>query len=465
MYFMHCSPVQTRVPPFAMVSQLYTIVMDRTKADRELEELRTGNKVRVLRTLGGAERAVCFTTDFLAAAESAAQADGSGAHGASVIAALQDTILPAFTGTAVTRAALLAALEERGAGSGLRSIDGLLGWGVLAAHTLAQEPSLAFGLPGGGLALRAVTEGRKVRLLAGPGRRGMWDEFCAHALLTLFWIQRSINGAISLKGTLHPRENRRSSWRCCSGGGTARRWRRRFSGGAGSAVARWARCGTSATRSGGAWSRDGCPRSARCCGSPTDREQRGDARVVAPAALPCSGKLSDQDATAPHSTCGAQLNQSRPFMRRKVSGNGAWMLTRATRFLARDRRGRSVLWRRALPGPEQRGLLPQRLLNSPVHERQVDLARVASCWIRRGCGVSSRICGGGLGRRRAGRRIGAGTARACILRRLRRTTTLCAARIFRVRQLFASFLLRCAALWPAQKARDGAGRLRDLSKV
>ena len=164
-------PVQTRVPPFAMVSQLYTIVMDRTKADRELEELRAGNKVRVLRTLGGAERAVCFTTDFLAAAESAAQADGSGTDGASVIAALRDTILPAFTGTAVTRAALLAALEEGGAGSGLKSIDVLLGWGVLTAHTLAQEPSFAFGLPGGGLALRAVTEGRKVRQSVGRGGR------------------------------------------------------------------------------------------------------------------------------------------------------------------------------------------------------------------------------------------------------------------------------------------------------
>lgn len=141
------------MPPFALVPQLYTVVMDRTKADRELDALRRRNRVRVVQVLGGTERAVLFTEDYISAIASRAEPP--------LLDILVHTILPGFTNTTLTRRELLAALAKE---PDTRWLEQLLDLGVITVHPLAREPSFAFALPNGGPALKAIIEGRKVRL-------------------------------------------------------------------------------------------------------------------------------------------------------------------------------------------------------------------------------------------------------------------------------------------------------------
>ncbi len=65
-------PAQAKVIPFATRSQLYTLLSDRTEADRQVEELRRANRIRLIQLpagggRGGEEHALLLTEDYLAA--------------------------------------------------------------------------------------------------------------------------------------------------------------------------------------------------------------------------------------------------------------------------------------------------------------------------------------------------------------------------------------------------------------
>lgn len=118
-----------RCPPFATKCQLYTVLRDRTIADRQLDELRRRNAVRMLQLPAPAARdayALVLTADYEAALEtcraelgaSGSRADGQGtaapAAAAEVFHWFARRVLPACTNVMVTHAELLRLLAGSG---------------------------------------------------------------------------------------------------------------------------------------------------------------------------------------------------------------------------------------------------------------------------------------------------------------------------------------------------------------
>eukprot|EP00887_Chlorella_sp_A99_P002948 scaffold24.g2948.t1 len=204
-----------RCIPFATKSQLYTVLRDRTLADRQLDKLRRRNRVRLVQLPGPAaapDYAIVLTEDY-AAALAAAKAEATACGGAVAAAAVVfdwflARVLPACTQVMLTHCELLRLLaaparKEHGSGSGgqprncgagqsaARSSSGsgqpaataaagaaapgeahvslLLSHGFLTRHTAGADGYL-FSLPGAGAAVRSVAAGR-AELLAALARR------------------------------------------------------------------------------------------------------------------------------------------------------------------------------------------------------------------------------------------------------------------------------------------------------
>ncbi|KAK9830644.1 hypothetical protein WJX74_000044 [Apatococcus lobatus] len=99
------------VAPFALRSQLYSLVNDRTCVDRQLDELRTGRQVKVLKLPASTdEYAYMFALDYCAMVQAAKQKHQA-AKGLvpelKVFEWLTDRVAPAYTKTTIQHAELL----------------------------------------------------------------------------------------------------------------------------------------------------------------------------------------------------------------------------------------------------------------------------------------------------------------------------------------------------------------------
>lgn len=108
-----------QVPPFALKPQLYTLVKDRTTADRELDELRRTNQVRIIKLpVSPEDYAIVLTADYEAAAAACAAElarDGPLTRKAllPVFSWFVDRVLPACCDVVITDAELKALLAQR----------------------------------------------------------------------------------------------------------------------------------------------------------------------------------------------------------------------------------------------------------------------------------------------------------------------------------------------------------------
>jgi serine/threonine-protein kinase 19 len=111
--------LQAKVAPFATRSQLYSVLADRTAVDRQLEELRRANAVRLLQLPASRdEQAVMLTADYCAALRQCQEAElpqGGGAEAGAAAAGQSSSVfgwfatrvLPACTEVMVTHAELV----------------------------------------------------------------------------------------------------------------------------------------------------------------------------------------------------------------------------------------------------------------------------------------------------------------------------------------------------------------------
>ncbi|KFM25657.1 Serine/threonine-protein kinase 19 [Auxenochlorella protothecoides] len=175
-----------------MVTQLYTLLPDRTKTDKELDALRLGNQVRLLQLPHGGVAAV--PTDAYSAGRNATR------DGPATAERFLSLVLPRHTGFGLTRTELAEALGPRHAAADL---EALLDWGALTRHPTAQTASYIFGLPDAGRCLRSVLEGR-LELLTMLQRRWHGETLEAELLrkgrlrrstLGVLWHLRDVLGA------------------------------------------------------------------------------------------------------------------------------------------------------------------------------------------------------------------------------------------------------------------------------
>ncbi|PSC67391.1 Serine threonine-kinase 19 [Micractinium conductrix] len=191
-------PPEARVLPFATRAQLYSLLSDRTTADRQLEELRRRNAVRLLQLptsgRGDEQHAIMLTSDYEAALRGCQQdlagsatnggGGGSGPSPAIVFEWFARRVLPVCTDTMVTHGDLVALLSGARVGAGSARSSGpaaaaaaratgaggggvteahvslLLNRGFLTRHT-ASADSYLFSMPSAGAAVRSVAAGRQ----------------------------------------------------------------------------------------------------------------------------------------------------------------------------------------------------------------------------------------------------------------------------------------------------------------
>lgn len=197
--------------PFAMRSQLYSLVKDPTEVDKQLDDMRLRHQIRLLKLPCNPDNcAVVQTSDYVAAIAAAAArlqqqqqqqgaAAGSGpnasanghdpsggdADGASAAAALADfveRVLPACTGVSASRAQVVQLMASQIAGGGGHpaeaglspcaikarrvaaadaAVSALLATGFMVRDTQRFGHGLLFALPGAGTAVSSIIAGRK----------------------------------------------------------------------------------------------------------------------------------------------------------------------------------------------------------------------------------------------------------------------------------------------------------------
>uniref|UniRef100_A0A1D2AEX6 Serine/threonine-protein kinase 19 n=1 Tax=Auxenochlorella protothecoides TaxID=3075 RepID=A0A1D2AEX6_AUXPR len=198
----------SHAPPFSMVTQLYTLLPDRTKTDKELDALRLGNQVRLLQLPHGGVAAVptdAYSVSLRSLARPAPAATREAGRnatrdGPATAERFLSLVLPRHTGFGLTRTELAEALGPRHAAADL---EALLDWGALTRHPTAQTASYIFGLPDAGRCLRSVLEGR-LELLTMLQRRWHGETLEAELLrkgrlrrstLGVLWHLRDVLGA------------------------------------------------------------------------------------------------------------------------------------------------------------------------------------------------------------------------------------------------------------------------------
>ncbi|CAL5228660.1 g11830 [Coccomyxa viridis] len=157
--------------PFALRSQLYTIVNDRTIVDRELDTLRLQNTLRVVKlTSMQDEYAYLLTEDYVALISriiTEQEEKGTLPEVLSGLATFGDILLPDKTGIDISHDDLLRHLQNA-SGDGKEvnrkvveaQLSLLLNVGLLTRHTASRDRYL-FAMPNAGPLVRAIVAGRK----------------------------------------------------------------------------------------------------------------------------------------------------------------------------------------------------------------------------------------------------------------------------------------------------------------
>ncbi|EFN53649.1 hypothetical protein CHLNCDRAFT_36320 [Chlorella variabilis] len=195
-------PAVAGVAPFATCAQLYSVLADRTAADRQLEELRRSNTVRLLQLPASRDECVVMlTADYVAAVQRCKEelaarsqqqqqqqqqphggggggdrnAAGHAAGALEAFAWFAERVLPACTEVMVTHGELLQLLsgapparpgqprrqaDAAGAAAGEPHVSLLLSQGLLTRHTGGPDGYL-FSMPNAGAAVRSVAAGRQ----------------------------------------------------------------------------------------------------------------------------------------------------------------------------------------------------------------------------------------------------------------------------------------------------------------
>ena len=180
--FPRTSPGCAALPPVLLLTQLYSLVADRTAVDRETHALVASGTLRVLKlTTGHDERGFLFADDYAALVDAAASAPSHDADAAAVLQAFKTAVLPACNGATLALKRLEAVLADAAPASCPRDAQlrvvmthGFLVRGQVASHS--QPPVLYFTAPQLGAFQRSLIAGRAaiLRFLARkPQRRAL----------------------------------------------------------------------------------------------------------------------------------------------------------------------------------------------------------------------------------------------------------------------------------------------------
>jgi hypothetical protein len=174
-------PTCASLPPVLLLTQLYSLVADRTAVDKETHALVASGTLRVLRlTTGSDERGFLFAEDYAALVDTAAAACAHDTDAAAVLHAFKCAVLPACTGATAALGRVEAALADAAPCSPpdaqLRVVmtHGFMVRGEVASR--AQPPVLYFTAPQMGAFQRSLLAGRAaiLRFLARkPQRRAL----------------------------------------------------------------------------------------------------------------------------------------------------------------------------------------------------------------------------------------------------------------------------------------------------
>ncbi|KAG6553113.1 hypothetical protein Mapa_005451 [Marchantia paleacea] len=153
---------QNAVRPFVLRSQLYSSVSDRTTADRELEELKQQQVVRIFKLHSGKDDfAIMLIEDYIKQIEGAKQRIESKRpeEDIAVFDWFQSRVINAHTGASIRHSHLVQLLSQ--AGDVLdKQITLLINSGLLVRQS-SDETTYWFGIPSIGLLLKSLTQGRK----------------------------------------------------------------------------------------------------------------------------------------------------------------------------------------------------------------------------------------------------------------------------------------------------------------
>lgn len=151
------------VPPFVLLSQLYSSVKDRTLVDRELEVMKQQMVVRVFKlSTGQDDFAIMFLDDYLAQAN-AAKKRLEGKHSQSDLIIFDwffSHILPTHIDVGITQIHLESLLSKVGQCIQENHISLLIKAGLLVRQ-LADDKSYWFAIPNIGFLLKSLAQGRK----------------------------------------------------------------------------------------------------------------------------------------------------------------------------------------------------------------------------------------------------------------------------------------------------------------
>ena len=183
--FPRTSPGCASLPTVLLLTQLYSLVADRTVVDRETHALVASGTLRVLRlTTGHDERGFLFADDYAALVDAATSAPSYDADAAAVLQAFKSAVLPACTGATLALKRLEAVLADAAPASCPRDAQlrvvmthGFLVRGEVASQS--QPPVLYFTAPQLGAFQRSLIAGRAaiLRFLARkPQRRALRSE-------------------------------------------------------------------------------------------------------------------------------------------------------------------------------------------------------------------------------------------------------------------------------------------------
>lgn len=159
--FPRAEAVATR--PFVLRSQLYSGVADRTLVDRQLEELKAKNVVRLFKLATTKDDyAVMLVEDYAAQIEvERRRMEGGPAapHVAAALAAFVDHVLPSTSAAGISQAELARLLGRGGLAVGEHHISALIHASFLVRQ-LADQAAYWFSIPNVGRALKSLVQAR-----------------------------------------------------------------------------------------------------------------------------------------------------------------------------------------------------------------------------------------------------------------------------------------------------------------
>ena len=143
------------------MSQVYSLVSDRTAVDKDVAALCSSGLVRRLRLGSSSRHALIFAQDYLAMVErAAATAAATDEALRSALAAFAARALPATRGPDVSSERLRSRLDREGECDGEAAVAALMHAGLIARDPSHSEV-LLFCCPGLGALQRALEEGRR----------------------------------------------------------------------------------------------------------------------------------------------------------------------------------------------------------------------------------------------------------------------------------------------------------------